>query len=112
MPDHRRRRSPFRLLAPLALLLVAGAVAMVVLNSNIADGDDGGEVSTTPETSTERTTTTRSGRPLRRFYRVKPGDSFGAIAEKTNVPIERLEALNPEVDPQALVVGQRIRLRG
>ena len=84
---------------------------MVVLNSNIADGDDGGEVATTPEISTERTTTTRSGRPLRRFYRVKPGDSFGAIAEKTNVPIERLEALNAEVDPQALVVGQRIRLR-
>jgi LysM repeat protein len=113
MPDQRRRRrSPFRLLAPLALLLVAGAVAMVVLNSSIADGeDDGGEVTTTRETSTERTTTTRSGRPLRRFYRVKPGDSFGAIAEKTNVPIEQLEALNPEVDPQALVVGQRIRLR-
>jgi spore germination protein YaaH len=113
MPDRKPRRSPFRLLAPLALLLVAGAVAAVVLNSNIADGDDGeDQVTTTPRTSTERTATTRSGRPLRRFYRVKPGDSFGAIAEKTNVPIERLEALNPEVDPQALVVGQRIRLRG
>jgi LysM repeat protein len=111
MPDRKPRRSPFRLLAPVALLLVAGAVAAVVLNSNIADGDDGDQVTTTPRTSTERTTTTRSGRPLRRFYRVKLGDSFGSIAEKTNVPVDRLEELNPEVDPQALVVGQRIRLR-
>jgi LysM repeat protein len=42
---------------------------------------------------------------------VKPGDSFGSIAERTGVPIERLEELNPDVDPQALVVGQRLRLR-
>jgi LysM repeat protein len=113
MPDHgRRRRSPFRLLAPLALVLVAGAVAVVVANSDIADGDDSESPATTTErTTTERTTTTGRGRRSRRNYVVKPGDSFGSIAEETGVSVEQLELLNPDVDPQALVVGQRIKLR-
>jgi LysM repeat protein len=112
MPEKRRRRSPFRLLAPLALVLVTGAVALVILNSNVADGDDNGEpVTTTQKTTTERTKTNRQGRRTRKRYVVKPGDSFGSIAERTGVPIERLEELNPDVDPQALVVGQRLRLR-
>ena len=33
------------------------------------------------------------------------------IAQETEVPIERLIVLNPSVDPQALVTGQRIKLR-
>jgi teichoic acid transport system ATP-binding protein len=112
MPDHGRRRSPYRLLAPLALVLVTGAVAVVVANSDIADGDDGETSATTTErTTTEPTTTTGRDRRQRRNYVVRPGDSFGSIAEKTGVSVEQLELLNPEVDPQALVVGQRIKLR-
>jgi LysM repeat protein len=113
MPDQRRRR--FRLshlLAPLALIAVAAAVAVVVLNSTAIGGDDDDpEITTTQQTETERVRTTPSGRRLRRNYRVRPGDSFGSIAERTGVSVARLEELNPEVDPQALVVGQRIRLR-
>lgn len=113
MPDQRRRR--FRashLLAPLALVAVAVAVAVVVLNSNAIDGNENGpEVTTTQKTETERVRTTPSGRRLRRNYVVRPGDSFGSISERTGVSVEQLEQLNPEVDPQALVVGQRIRLR-
>jgi teichoic acid transport system ATP-binding protein len=111
MADHGRRRSPYRLVAPLALVLVTGAVAVVVANSDIADGDDGETTTTTERTTTEPTTTTGRGPRQRRNYVVKPGDSFGSIAEKTGVSVERLELLNPEVDPQALVVGQRIKLR-
>jgi LysM repeat protein len=112
MPDHQRRRSPYRLLAPLALVLVAGAVAVVIASSDVADGDDNeSTVTTTEQTTTERTNTTGRGRRLRRNYVVKPGDSFGSIAEKTGVSVEQLGLLNPEVDPQALVVGQRIKLR-
>jgi len=112
MPDHQRRRSPYRLLAPLALVLVAGAVAVVIASSDVADGDDNeSTVTTTEQTTTQRTNTTGRGRRLRRNYVVKPGDSFGSIAEKTGVSVEQLGLLNPEVDPQALVVGQRIKLR-
>jgi LysM repeat protein len=112
MPDHARRRSPYRMLAPLALLLVTGAVVIVVASSDIADGDDSESTATTTErTTTERTPTTGRGRRQRRNYVVQPGDSFGSIAEKTGVSVEQLELLNPEVDPQALVVGQRLKLR-
>ena len=112
MPDRRRRRSPFRYIAPLALLLAAVAVLVVVSNSDITSGDDSSDSATTTEqTATERTTTTGPGRRPRRNYRVRPGDSFGSIAERTGVSVEQLQLLNPEVDPQALVVGQRIKLR-
>jgi Tfp pilus assembly protein FimV len=113
MPDGgRRRRSPARLLAPLALVAFAVAVAAVVFSSPAVDGDEGGG-----DRASERTTTAPAGqaerrqRPRRRVYRVRAGDTLGAIAEQTGVPVERLLALNPELDPQALVAGQRIRLR-
>jgi LysM repeat protein len=42
---------------------------------------------------------------------VEEGDTLGAIAEKTGVPVETIELLNPEVDPQALIAGQKLQLR-
>ena len=42
---------------------------------------------------------------------MKTGDNLGSIAEKTKVPIETLQELNPELDPQALVSGQKIKLK-
>jgi LysM repeat protein len=112
MPEDRRRRSPFRLLAPLALLLCAAAIAAVVLSSNVVDSGNGNEAaSSATETAPSDQTTTERKRPRRRVYTVKLNDSLGSIAEKTGVPVERLEELNPELDPQALVVGQKIKLR-
>ena len=86
---------------------------VVIANSDVTGGDDdnGGEVTTTQASDTETTTTPNRQRRQRRNYVVKPGDSFGSIAEKTGVSIAQLEQLNPDVDPQALVVGQRIKLR-
>ena len=114
MPDQpRRRRSLSRLFAPLALVAVAGALAYVVVNSNVVNGDEGNG----GQRTTERTSTTGSGqndRPRRRTrarYTIKTGDTLGGIAVKTGVSVERIEALNPELDPQALVAGQRIKLR-
>ncbi len=115
MPDQRRRGfRPVHLLAPLALVVVAVAVVLVISNSDVTGGNDtdGGEATSTQPADTETTTTpNQQGRRQRRNYVVKPGDSFGSIAERTGVSIAQLEELNPEVDPQALVVGQRIKLR-
>jgi hypothetical protein len=111
MPDHGRRRSPARLLAPLALLLFAGAMAAVILNYMEKQKDDGGE-KTTGQTAEQREP--RRGqrpRPRRASYRVKLNDTLGLISEKTGVSVERLQELNPELDPQNLVVGQKIKLR-
>lgn len=111
MPRRKRRSLFARLLAPLALVVVAGAVAGVILNSNIAGGN--GEESSATDTgqAETETTATERERPRRRRYIIKAGDTLGGIAEKTGVSVERLERLNPELDPQALVAGQRIQLR-
>jgi LysM domain len=108
----RPRRSPARLLAPVALLVVMGAVVVVISNSTGNDdggGDDNANraVETTPRQDGQQ----QRRRPPRAFYRVRLNDTLGLIAEQTGVPVERLEALNPELDPQNLIVGQRIRLR-
>jgi LysM repeat protein len=106
-----RRRSAARLLAPLALLLAVGAVFVVVQVSN----EPGGSKDDTPdktagEQSTEQDTTEKPRR-VRPTYTVKLNDTLGLISEKTGVPVERIETLNPELDPQNLIVGQKIKLR-
>ena len=49
--------------------------------------------------------------PAARYYRVRPGDTLGAVAADTGVPMARLIRLNPKLQPTALFIGQRIRLR-
>ena len=46
-----------------------------------------------------------------KFYIVRSGDTLSAISVKTGVPIATLQVLNPNLDPNALQTGQRIRLR-
>ncbi len=46
-----------------------------------------------------------------RFYSVRSGDSLTSISRTTGIPIPTLEAMNPNVDPNALRPGQRLRLR-
>ena len=110
-------RVPRRMLAP-ALLALFALVLLVVVVASLGGGgsdSDSDDSRTTTEKPT-RTRTTEQPRPDgaatgRRVYVVKPGDSLVRIAQQTEVPIERLLALNPSVDPQALVTGQRIKLR-
>ena len=115
MPEHARR-SPARLLAPLALLLVAVATVFVIAGS--ASDSNGGDATTTTgrQAGTTRTTTSKQDTPTRRRPRgksstVKAGDTLGSISETTGVAVEQLLALNPDLDPQALVAGQKIKLR-
>jgi LysM repeat protein len=115
MPEHARR-SPARLLAPLALLLVAVATVFVIVGS--ASDSNGGDATTTTgrQAGTTRTTTSKQDTPTRRrrrgkSYTVKAGDTLGSISETTGVAVEQLLALNPDLDPQALVAGQKIKLR-
>jgi len=46
-----------------------------------------------------------------RFYSVQPGDNLTSIARKTGMPLTALEAMNPNLDPNSLQTGQRLRLR-
>jgi LysM repeat protein len=112
MPERTRRSRLARLFAPLALLLCTGALVAVISSSNvIGDADDGGERTSEQTTATSAKQQEPRRRTNRARYTVKSGDTLGAIAERTGVPIERIQQLNPDLDPQALVAGQRIKLR-
>ena len=96
----------------MAIIASLAAVALVVSSStgNDGNGDDGGNATRTAEPPPPEEGR-QERRPQRTFYRVRLNDTLGLIAEQTGVPVEQLEALNPELDPQNLIVGQRIRLR-
>lgn len=111
MADHRRRRSAARLIAPLALLLAIAAVLAVIQTSNESDTGADTARETAGQSTKQRQRQQQRRGPARANYTVKLNDTLGLISEKTGVPVERLQTLNPELDPQNLVVGQRIKLR-
>ena len=111
-------QSQLRLLAPVALFLF-GIVFLVVVVASLDDpatsererpAREARTQSDRPrEASTGGRTSERNG--SERVYVVKSGDTLASIAEETDVPIDKLLSLNPSVDPQGLVTGQRIKLR-
>jgi LysM repeat protein len=107
-PEH----SPARFLAPLALAGCVVALLAVVVGSESGD-DSGGSARTASQAKTAPARAKQRTRraPRRSTYTVKTGDTLAGIAEKTDVSIARLQELNPELDPQALVSGQKIKLR-
>ena len=46
-----------------------------------------------------------------KVYVVQPDDTLTGIAAKNGVSVERIEALNPDLDPQALQAGAKLKLR-
>ena len=117
MMDQRTRRSPARLLAPLALI----AFAIVFFSMISSSGSDSAKqtdtksaaTSTTKKSQTGATKTTKAAAPAKKkpkTYTVQAGDTLGAIAEKTGVPLTTIQELNPAVDSTALTTGQKIKL--
>jgi LysM repeat protein len=117
--DARTRRGPGRFLAPLALIAVVVVVVMIVNGSGSGSGSSTTVDSGTPATSTTSATKTSTGSKtstkkavvVSKSYTVQVGDTFGGIADKTGVPIERLQELNPAVDAHAMTVGQKLKLK-
>jgi LysM repeat protein len=118
-----RHRSPARFLAPLALVAAVIALALVVTTTgndettSNAGSDRSAEKARDLGEPASRREERRQARedaeeePTEDVYVVESGDTLGGIAEKTGVPVERLEELNPGLDQFQLVAGQRIKLR-
>jgi LysM repeat protein len=109
----RRSRGLARLVAVLALAGFVIAFLVVLSNSgtNNSPSTTTPPSNSTPSSTTESTTNTTSKFAHRRTYVVKTGDTLGAIAIKTGVSVSTLEDLNPGLDPQGLVAGQKLKLR-
>jgi len=89
-----------RYLAPIVLAIVAAGVIAVVLSApDLADHGKGG--------ARASHATVRRPPP---YWIVQPGDTLTEIAAKTGVSVAQIQALNPDIDPLALVPGQRLKL--
>ncbi len=118
--DPRTGRSPARFLAPLALIVVIVAFLAIVSGSGNGGGGSstGGSSATTTGSQTSKTgsksstgTSKTTAKKGPKIYIVKVGDTLGGIAAKTGVSLSQIQTLNPAVDPNSMVAGQRIKLR-
>jgi LysM repeat protein len=109
-------------LAP--LFLIAVLVALLAIVTGTDSGSSGGSstdsssTTSASQTSTTKKSSTKTAKKKAaqredagKTYTVQVGDTLGGIADKTGVPLERIEELNPDVDPHAMTTGQEIRLK-
>lgn len=110
-----RRSSLAHYGAPVAFLL-AVTVAVLLVRAGLSDGND----ATTPPATVLETTPTTTSPPARtgttttsagaRYYEIQAGDTLETVAAEFDTTVERLLILNPDVDPVALRIGERIRV--
>ena len=92
-----------RYVAPAAFLL-AVTIAVVLVRSGLEHGG-------TTHTTSRPTVSTTTHRTTKRYWTVKPGDTFAVISAKTGVPVATIQKLNPKASSTSLFIGQKIRLR-
>jgi LysM repeat protein len=112
------RRQLAHVAAP-AVFLLGVTVAVLLVHSGL-EGHPAQTATTGPAAHSTGTTGTTSGTTTgaqtttstaaARYYTVQTGDTYGSIAAKENTTVADLEALNPNVNPTTLQVGQRIRV--
>lgn len=109
-PEQAPRSWTARVLAPLALAAVVAA-AFLIVNGSVDDDDgDRGERGQRAESATcepKADAAVKAG-----FYILKPDEpGLSSVADRTCLTVDELTALNPELDPQLISVGQCINLR-
>lgn len=101
-----------RFLAPLALIAVLVAVFVVVNGSLGEEGSStAGDVEATTGVNGGGDGVEGDGAENPKTYTVESGDVLSSIAEQFGVSVDRLERLNPDVDPQTLNAGVEIKIR-
>ena len=132
--DPRRRKELARYGAP-AAFLAAVTIAVILIKSGLSGGSGStttvGLFPTTTRTATTTTatttatttklvlttpqattaTTTETTTPRAEYYAVKSGDTLGSIAQKYATTVDELMTLNPGIDPTALLIGQKLRVK-
>jgi LysM repeat protein len=107
MPEYKP--NPVARLAAVLALVAAVLVFIVLIATTGSDeGDNGGA-----ERQAEQSGPSKAGdRAVRRgVWIVHEGDTLAQISEETGLDVDDLLQLNPDLDPQALIQGQRIALR-
>jgi LysM repeat protein len=121
------RRQLARLAAPAAFLLAA-TVAILLVRSALSSNDvpapatrdtptvaearrqEPAPAPATTEATTAATTAPVTSAAEPEFYVIEEGDTLESVADQYGTTVEELLVLNPDVDPVALTIGQRIRV--
>jgi LysM repeat protein len=98
-PARRSGRVFARLLAPLVLLAVVAAIAVILSSPPNLAGS--------AASHGQRAATARRLPP---YWTVRPGDTLAQISAQTGLSIELLQAYNPNVNPLGLAPGERLNL--
>jgi LysM repeat protein len=104
-----RASAPARALA--AIAVVGGfVVVFVLIGAALSDGgDDSGDGQHRGARHSKQATKPQKEAPA--SYEIESGDTLTSIAHETGVPVAQIERLNPGVDPQILVAGEKLKLR-
>jgi len=92
------------------IVLVAAFVLAIVVISGALGGDSNGSDGQGNNGKASRSEDSPK-RDVPATYVVKSGDTLIAIAHENGVSVARIETLNPEVDPQILIAGEKLKLR-
>jgi LysM repeat protein len=114
----KRGRARLARYAAPAAFLAAATVAILLVRSGLDNGDAAPPSTTAVVVTTSGSGTTTSGSTGTttsaagaQFYVIQAGDTLAVIADEHDTTVEQLLVLNPDVDPVALTVGQRIRVK-
>jgi LysM repeat protein len=104
----KRSNAPARALAVLAL--IGGFILLIaVFSAAMNSGDSTGSGKGTTSGKVGGQPAGNKNAP--KAYVIKNGDTLTAIAHDTGVSVATIERLNPTVDPQILISGEKLKLR-
>lgn len=99
-----------------AVFLLAATIAVLLIRSALDESGPAPATTsvattqpTTTATTTTTTTTTTTG--AAEYHTIVSGDTFQQLALDNHTTVDELVRLNPGVNPSALTVGQKIRIR-
>lgn len=104
MEETQKKNSYLARLLAVAALIGAVLVIVIVAGSVSSDSDDP-KPKQNPNRQVDRPKTNK------KVYEVEEGDNLTIISQKTGISVRTLQKLNPDLDPQALQLGQKLKLR-
>jgi LysM repeat protein len=84
---------------------------IVLVASTLGGGDNGGGGKGGGSAPAGQAKHAEDRKPVPKTYEVQSGDTLTSIAHSTGVPVAEILKLNPGVDPQILISGEKLKLR-
>jgi LysM repeat protein len=107
MPDYRP--NPIARVVAVLALIAAFVLVVFVIATTGGSSDDEDDSPAVEELSGP---TPKGDRAVEAgVWVVREGDTLAQISDETGIEVDEILSMNPDLDPQALIQGQRIALR-